>query len=161
MMAIEKMIYLKVSGEKHIIWVGALKNWRLPTQLIIFSDFWAKILKICPPPVNYSYLPPWAISVMSEYPQDGGSICYCYDYCIDVQLKNCVMHCVLGVIECVMSNTCHTDREYPQSGGSGKNADGLYMYNSNVLKHANTQHSNTEKYHKFELVELSLYLWII
>ena len=35
-MAIEKVIYLKVSREKHIIWVRALKNWRLPTQLIIF-----------------------------------------------------------------------------------------------------------------------------
>ena len=58
MMAIKKVISLKVSGEKHIIWVRALKNWRLPTQLIIFLDFWAKTLKIAHP-VNYSYLPPW------------------------------------------------------------------------------------------------------
>ena len=42
MMAIEKVIYLKVSWEKHIIWVRALKNWRLPTQLIIFPDFGQK-----------------------------------------------------------------------------------------------------------------------
>ena len=32
--------------------------WRLPTQLIIFPDFRAKIFKIAHP-VNYSYLPPW------------------------------------------------------------------------------------------------------
>ena len=27
-----------------------------------------------------------AVSVMSAYPEDSGSVCYCYDYCIDVQL---------------------------------------------------------------------------
>ena len=59
MMAIKKVIYLKISGEKHIIWVIALKNWSLPTQLIIFPDFLQKILKIVHP-VNYSYLPPCA-----------------------------------------------------------------------------------------------------
>ena len=75
-----------------------------------------------------------------------------------VQIVYCVMHCILGINRCVMSNACHADREYPQGGGHGKNADGLYLYNSNTLKHANTQHSNTEKYHKFELVELSLCL---
>ena len=57
MMAIEKVMYLKVSGEKHIIWVRALKNWRLPTQLIIFRYFGANMLKIAHL-VNYSYLPP-------------------------------------------------------------------------------------------------------
>ena len=57
MMVIEMVLYLKVSREKHIIWVRALKNWRLPTQLIIFPYFWAKILKIAHP-VNDSYLPP-------------------------------------------------------------------------------------------------------
>ena len=41
-----------------IIWVRALKNWRLPTQLIIFLDFWVKTLQIAHP-VNYSYLSPW------------------------------------------------------------------------------------------------------
>ena len=39
---IESVIYLKVSGEKHIIWVRALKNWGLPTQLIISPDFLGK-----------------------------------------------------------------------------------------------------------------------
>ena len=34
-----------------------LKNWTLPSQLIIFLDFWAKILKIAHS-VNYSHLPP-------------------------------------------------------------------------------------------------------
>ena len=43
---------------KHIIWVRPLKNWKLPTQLIIFPDFRAKIFKIAHPE-NYSYLPPW------------------------------------------------------------------------------------------------------
>ena len=61
MMAIEKVIYLKSFWRKHIIWVRVLKNWRLPIQLIIFSYFWAKILKISHP-VNYSYLPPWDMS---------------------------------------------------------------------------------------------------
>ena len=35
-----------------------LKNPSLPTQLIIFLIFWAKVLRIAHP-VNYSYLPPW------------------------------------------------------------------------------------------------------
>ena len=34
-----------------------LKNLILPAQLIIFPDFWAKILRIAHS-VNYSYLPP-------------------------------------------------------------------------------------------------------
>ena len=60
---IESVIYLNVSGEKHIIWVRALKYyWGLPTQLIIFLDFWAKILQIARP-VDYSYLPPCLDSV--------------------------------------------------------------------------------------------------
>ena len=42
---------------KHIIWVLGAHNWKLPTQLIIFLDFWAKILKIAHQ-VNHSYLPP-------------------------------------------------------------------------------------------------------
>ena len=57
MITTEKVIYLKVSGEKHIIWLRALKNWRVPTQLIIFPYFGAKILRIAHL-VNYSYLPP-------------------------------------------------------------------------------------------------------
>ena len=40
--------------KKYIIRVTALKNWRLPTQLIIFLDFWAEILRIAHP-VNYSW----------------------------------------------------------------------------------------------------------
>ena len=39
---IEKVINLKVSGEKHVIWARALKNWRLPTQFIIFLYFLGK-----------------------------------------------------------------------------------------------------------------------
>ena len=44
-------------GKTHYIWVRTLKHWMLPTQLIIFPHFGAKILKIAHP-VNYSYLPP-------------------------------------------------------------------------------------------------------
>ena len=42
---------------KHNIWVLGAQNWKVPTQLIIFHDFWAKILRIAHP-VNYSYLHP-------------------------------------------------------------------------------------------------------
>ena len=56
-MALKGWHISKVFGEKHIIWVTALEIWRLPTQLIIFVDFWSKILEIARP-VNYSYLPP-------------------------------------------------------------------------------------------------------
>ena len=42
------VIYLKVWG-KHIIWVRVLKNWRLPTQFIIFRDFGAENIKKFPP----------------------------------------------------------------------------------------------------------------
>ena len=38
----------KFPEKKHIIWIRALKNWRLPTQLIIFPYFWAKNIKNCP-----------------------------------------------------------------------------------------------------------------
>ena len=48
----------------------------------------------------------------SEYPQDGGSVCYFYDYCVDARLQNCVVCC-----GCVMSDSCHAEREYPQDGG--------------------------------------------
>ena len=61
-------IYIKVSGEKHIIWVRPLKNWRLLTQLIIFPDFWSKILKIARP-VNYSYLSPCIKGGMGHPPR--------------------------------------------------------------------------------------------
>ena len=54
---IERVIYFDVSWEKHIVWVRVLKNLGLPTQLIIFLDFGAKILQIARP-VNYSYSPP-------------------------------------------------------------------------------------------------------
>ena len=40
---------LNFFGENHIIWVRAIKNLGLPTQLIIFPDFWAKILEIAHP----------------------------------------------------------------------------------------------------------------
>ena len=35
------------------------------------------------------------IEAVSVYPQDRGSVCCCYDYSFDVQLQNCVVHCVL------------------------------------------------------------------
>ena len=36
----------------------------------------------------------------------------------------CVVRCVLSVIP--MSDACHAEQEYPQDGGHGKKADGLY-----------------------------------
>ena len=65
--ATERAIYLKVSGGKHNnIWIKpratAHKFRRLPTQLIISPDFWAKILQIARP-VNHSYLPPCLVLV--------------------------------------------------------------------------------------------------
>ena len=42
---------------KHIIWVSPLENWRLPTQLIIFPDFWAKVSKIAAQKIILIYLP--------------------------------------------------------------------------------------------------------
>ena len=39
-------------------WVLSLQNLKQPTQLLIFLDFGAKILRIAHP-VNYSYLPRW------------------------------------------------------------------------------------------------------
>ena len=46
----------KSFGEKHVIWVRAFKNWKLPTQLIILLGFGQK--SRIARPVNYSYLPP-------------------------------------------------------------------------------------------------------
>ena len=48
----------------------------MPTQLIIFLDFWAKILQIAHP-VYYSYLPPWLVRQslqgrIQEVAQPGG-----------------------------------------------------------------------------------------
>ena len=37
-----------------------IKNWRLPTQLYIFTDFWAKQLYFARL-VKHSYLPPWKV----------------------------------------------------------------------------------------------------
>ena len=45
-----------------------------------------------------------AVSVMSQYPQDGGSVYCCYDHRVYTWLLNCMVHCVLCVIGCVMSD---------------------------------------------------------
>ena len=60
------------------------------------------------------------VSVTSEYPQDGDSVCYCYDYPVDAQLQNCVLRCVLRVSRCIMSDACHAEWEYPHDGGCGE-----------------------------------------
>ena len=39
-----------------------------------------------------------AVNVTSEYPQDGGSVCCCYDYRVLARLKNCAVRSVLHVI---------------------------------------------------------------
>ena len=55
MMALKGWYISKFPGKTHYLDIKRpLKNWRLPTQLIIFPDFWAKILEIARP-VNYSY----------------------------------------------------------------------------------------------------------
>ena len=67
-----------------------------------------------------------AISVASEFSQDGGSVCCCYDKHVRVRLQECMVLCVLRVISCVMSGACYAEREYIQNGGRGKKADSLY-----------------------------------
>ena len=62
----------------------------------------------------------------SEFQKVSSSVCCCYDYSIDVQLQNYMVCCILRVMGCVISDACHTEREYPQCGGRGKKADGLY-----------------------------------
>ena len=52
--------------------------------------------------------------------------CCCYDYYVGVRLQNCVVHCVLSLIRCIISNACHAEQKYTQDGGCGKKADGLY-----------------------------------
>ena len=37
-----------------------------------------------------------------------------------------MVHCVLCVVGCVMSDTCYTKQEYPLYSGRRKKADGLY-----------------------------------
>ena len=37
----------------------------------------------------------------------------CFDYHIDGWLQNCMVHCVLRIIGCVMSDACHAEQEYP------------------------------------------------
>ena len=49
------------------------------------------------------------VSVTSENPQDGGSVCCCYDYHVDVRLQKCEMRCVLGTLGCVMSRIYHAE----------------------------------------------------
>ena len=44
-----------------------------------------------------------AVSVTSEYPQDGGSVFCCYDYRVDARLQNFVVRCALRVIGSIMS----------------------------------------------------------
>ena len=53
-----------------------------------------------------------AVSVTSEYPQEGGSVCCCYDFHVDTRLQNCVVHCVLCVTRCVMAGAYHAEWEY-------------------------------------------------
>ena len=54
---------------------------------------------------------------MSDYPQDGSSVCFCYDYRFDVWLQNSVMCCILHVIGWIISDSCQGEQAYPQDGG--------------------------------------------
>ena len=77
-----------------------------------------------------------------KYPQDGGSVCCCYDCHVDARLQNNMVHYVLNVTGCIMSDACHTERECPQDGGCGKRADGLYT----------TQHDLSGELNYFALI---------
>ena len=70
-------------------------------------------------------LPLETISVTSEYPQDGGLVFCCYDYCVDPQLQNCMIRC-LHIIGLIMSDTCHAGQEYSQDFGCWKKVDGRH-----------------------------------
>ena len=68
-----------------------------------------------------------AISVTSEYTQDGGWV-YCRDgYHIDARLQDYMVHCILHIIGCVMFDACYAEWEYPPVGGRGKKSDGLVV----------------------------------
>ena len=60
-----------------------------------------------------------AVSVTSEYAQDGGSIFCCYDTLV----QNSELHgalCLVTVCNWVRNgrhSTCHAEQEYPQDGG--------------------------------------------
>ena len=64
----------------------------------------------------------------SEYPQDGGSVCCCYDYRVDKRLKNMCGALCLASSWVHISNAGHTERYCPQDGDHGKKADGLYSF---------------------------------
>ena len=55
-----------------------------------------------------------AVCVTSKYLKDGGLVCCCFDYRVDVRLQNCMVHCVLLPVRGVMSNACHAEGEFPQ-----------------------------------------------
>ena len=59
-------------------------------------------------PFNY-YVFIEAASVTSEYPQDSDSVCCCYDYRFDAPLQKCVVHCVLCILGCIISDACHAE----------------------------------------------------
>ena len=44
-----------------------------------------------------------------EYPQDGGSVCCCYNYGVVTRLQDRVVRRILLVIERVMSDACHAE----------------------------------------------------
>ena len=74
-----------------------------------------------------------AVSVMSEYPQDGGSVCCSYDYRIDAWLQNCIVHCILRVIRYVMFDTCHADESIHKMVAAGKRLTAsIFFWTSNI-----------------------------
>ena len=83
-----------------------------------------------------------AVSVTSEYPQDGGPVCCCYDYRVHARLQNCVLRCVMPLIGCVMSDACYAEREYLQDGGRRKKADGLCKKYFILFNHVSTNQQN-------------------
>ena len=64
--------------------------------------------------LNVPYLQPFPGSVnkrpsvwlQSTHKTATDLVCCCYDYQVDAQLQYCVVHCILRLFGCVMSNAC-------------------------------------------------------
>ena len=72
------------------------------------------------PPLHVQWNIGHQYDIRVPYQQDGGSICCCYCNHIDMPLQNFVVHFVLCVIGCIISNACHAEQEYQQDGGCSK-----------------------------------------
>ena len=79
--------FSKFPRETHYLGLST-KNWKLPTQLIIFLDFGAKIIRIANP-VNYSYLPCSTVDVNIRYTQPWTPILVAIRHTMDLLERLC------------------------------------------------------------------------